>query len=848
MPEIFGIPHFHFDPEWWKTESGYARDALDILRRAVKILEKYPHFKFTIDTFYAVRPALADEGLVEKLRGLAREGRVEFVGGTFVAPDENLPCGEALIRQFVLGKKKIRESFGTEPKTAWLIDEFGHTPQLPQILAKCGFRWLVFSRGPRWYERLPVDFRWRAPDGTEILAHWFSLSYVGFVALEPLKWARMLRYRKELETQLKWEDPPTGDYLFPMGGDFTAPREEWLEAIERWNSQNEIRFRLATPQEFFEKLEKKVSELPVHEGEFNPVFAGTYESREKIKKLCREAERLLLDTEILSSLAYAFGGEYPDLSQEWERLLFNNHHDLITGTGNDRVYRATVLRYGMCLKGAGEKMGSAMRYLASLANTRGKGKPLVVFNTLPWSRRAVVEVEGIYRVFRGKEEIPCQYSEGRTIFIADLPSLGYRVFHLLEGESRTFETALSVRGHVIENEYYRVEVGEHGITSVFDKQLKKELLAGIGNQLVVEEDVGNLWTLCRTGKVWRDEYPTEVKVTERGPVRATIEIRGPHHKLDRIQRISLYEGLKRVFFETLVNFRGRDARLRVEFPLRIRGKPLYEVPFAHVRRRDGIWPVQNWAGLKGKDFGVYLLNHGIPSYETKENVISLGLMRSVSVLSPNFALHFLRNLPDILRTWGRALAWFTEGYRYLEEYIMRHHYLMLREYSSAGPPVQLRGGVTIPDHIVPYFTSWREADCWERGVHRFQYALYSTSAGVEDVVRRGLEFISPPRHYMDVPHAGRFLKSKSLVVLRPSNVILVTLKLAEDGEDIIARLYECSGRQTGFNLTVAFPIREARKVSADESQEYEELAVRRNSVSGKLSPFEIVTLRLKLGG
>jgi alpha-mannosidase len=133
MPEIFGIPHFHFDFEWWKTKEGYAKDVLEILRKAVELLEKYPNFKFTIDTATAVEPALENPELIKRLRKLATERRVEFVGGTLVAPDENLPCGESLIRQFLAGKKFLREKFGVECQTGWLIDEFGHTVQLPQI-------------------------------------------------------------------------------------------------------------------------------------------------------------------------------------------------------------------------------------------------------------------------------------------------------------------------------------------------------------------------------------------------------------------------------------------------------------------------------------------------------------------------------------------------------------------------------------------------------------------------------------------------------------------------------------------------------------------------------------------
>jgi len=843
LPEIFAVPHFHFDFEWWKTREGYARDAQQILRKAVELLERYPEFKFTIDTFTAVEPVLGDRELVEKLRKFAQEGRVEFVGGTLAAPDENLPCGEALVRQFVLGRKKILREFGAECTTGWLIDEFGHTAQLPQILRKCGFRWLVFSRGIRWFERRPVDFQWEAPDGTRLLAHWLSEGYT-FPAFpagpDPLK---------QLEVQLSWEISPTGNYLVTVGGDFSVPREEWLEWVRRWNEGKSPKMRISIPREFLAELEKHAKALPVYRGELNPVFTGTYESRERVKKLCRETEVAILDTEKLSALALLLDGQYPDLEEEWENILLNNHHDLITGTGTDPVYRNTLLRYIASLRGALHKRSEALQHLGSLVRTRGRGDPLLVFNTLARERRVPVEVEGIHRVFSGEEELPVQYSEGKTIFVTELPPMGYSLFHLRRGRSRLFETGLHVRGTMIENEFYRVQVGPHGAISIFDREEGRELLdteEASGGELLVEEDVGNLWYIRRTGRVWRDTYPTEVRVTERGPVRATVEISGEHHAMHRVQRVSLYSGVKMVFFETLIDFRGRDCRVRTLFPLALRGKVLHEVPFAFVERGDGHWPIQNWVGIREGEFGAYVLNRGIPSCEVRGNVISLGLFRSVSVLSLPFALHLFRNLGSIVRTLMRANLRLLKGHRYYEEYVMDHHYLMLREFSSPGPPVQLKGGVTIPDHLYPYFLNWRKSDAWERGSHRFSYALFSSRGGVEEATWRGLEFNTPPVVELLSSHDGELPPTKSFLSLSPSNVLLTTLKRAENGEGLVARVYECGGRETEFTLHFFRHVREAWKVSMDERERYEPLKVEGKVVRGRLSPHEICTILLRV--
>jgi alpha-mannosidase len=274
---------------------------------------------------------------------------------------------------------------------------------------------------------------------------------------------------------------------------------------------------------------------------------------------------------------------------------------------------------------------------------------------------------------------------------------------------------------------------------------------------------------------------------------------------------------------------------------------VHEVPFGYVERGDGIWPVQNWAGVREGEFGVYLVNRGIPSCEVSGNLLSLGLMRSVSVLSFPFALHVLRNLGDIVRTLLRGTFLTLRGYRYFEEYIMNHHYLMIREYASRGPPVEMRGGVTVPDHLYPYFTSWRESYAWERGRHAFNYMLFSHRGGIEEAAKRGMEFNFPPIPHATAPHRGRLPPEKGFLTLSPPNVLLVALKRAEKGEGLVARIYEASGRETHFKLTLAWPVRKAWKVSMDEGETYEPLDASGRQVSGRLVQHEICTIFLEVG-
>lgn len=67
-----------------------------------------------------------------------KEGRFVPVGGTWVEMDCNIPCGESLVRQFLMGQGFFEVEFGRRCREFWLPDTFGYSAQLPQIMRGCG--------------------------------------------------------------------------------------------------------------------------------------------------------------------------------------------------------------------------------------------------------------------------------------------------------------------------------------------------------------------------------------------------------------------------------------------------------------------------------------------------------------------------------------------------------------------------------------------------------------------------------------------------------------------------------------------------------------------------------------
>lgn len=174
---IHAIGHTHIDVAWlWRlkhTREKAARSFSTVLR----LMEKYPEY-----TFLQTQPQLYDyiqndyPELYEKVKNRINEGRWEAAGGMWLEADCNIPSGESLVRQFLLGTRFFKKEFGKDCNYLWLPDVFGYSWALPQILKKSGIDTFMTTK-ISWnqYNRMPHDtFKWRGIDGTEILTHFIT--------------------------------------------------------------------------------------------------------------------------------------------------------------------------------------------------------------------------------------------------------------------------------------------------------------------------------------------------------------------------------------------------------------------------------------------------------------------------------------------------------------------------------------------------------------------------------------------------------------------------------------------------------------------------------------------------
>jgi alpha-mannosidase len=527
--------------------------------------------------------------------------------------------------------------------TSWQCDVFGHDPNFPQFIKKAGLSYAAWYRGPfhDWGIRpdqinFPTEFFWMAPDGSAILTHHMS---AGYHAGEKLARAKsILEAGRAIEGIFKEMKKVslTKNILLPMSADFAEPFLN-LTTLTRWWNKKYVspEVIIATPKEFFRQVRKEISdpeEIPVITRDMGPIFAGTNVTDIDSKLANRRAENTLLTAEIFATLAYLQGAPYPyeALDLAWRQILFNSHHDAITGTEGDDVYLDLTFGWREAYELGQKVLNSALLTLGNRINTKGiEGIPLAVFNPLSWSRDDIVtfelefpknkdEVQGIRIIDPQGEAVPYQandylvYEHGgirwlQASFIGrQIPSMGYRVYQiipLLEGElviPEEQEIDPDSREIILHNQYYKITSDPTrggGIVSLIDKESGKEVIQqdpkAVGNELVFYEEYPGKgegrWVLYPTGKKWfgRD-YSVQGKL-KRGPVSSSVIFEGPFEGCRRRQEIIFYEGLKRIdFISTLIDFQDKQGLYKVHFPLQINGgRPIFQIANAVIGRSFG---------------------------------------------------------------------------------------------------------------------------------------------------------------------------------------------------------------------------------------------------------------------
>jgi alpha-mannosidase len=529
------IPHTHWEGAVFKTREEYLEIGMPHILRALELLRTHPEYRFVLDQVAYVKPFLERYPEQEAVfRKLVSEGKLEIVGANDVMLDVNIPSGESWIRQALYGKTYYREKLGVDVTVGWALDTFGHHAQMPQLLKLAGYKSYWFQRGVHGNDT-PSEFLWEGIDGTRIPAFWLPLGYGMFYPTPPglFDFDRYARQQWDsLGNYSRWPER-----VAVAGADVIEPEEALPIMVGEFNREGKQPFalRFGVPTDF-ESVVAQRPARPVVTGELNPVFQGVYSARIELKQWMRNLERILATAEKLSALASWLGlpADNSNLTRAWEPVLFNQAHDLASGTMVDKVYEDTIRGYQFSKSLGDEMVETDIDALASKIDTRTEGIPVLVFNPLGWPRSDVAEVDigfseaghkAVELIGPSGEAVPIQYIEterygdrgikhAKIAFIArDVPPLGYSLYQVIPkrvsstggennaassgGSSSTMHEDVGS----VENEYYRASfdlwTGE--MTKLQVKSGDWEALGGRpANVVAREQDGGDFWELYGT--------------------------------------------------------------------------------------------------------------------------------------------------------------------------------------------------------------------------------------------------------------------------------------------------------------------------------------------------------------
>ncbi|HEX8078214.1 MAG TPA: hypothetical protein VF511_10405, partial [Chthoniobacterales bacterium] len=386
------IGNAHLDPVWlWQWQEGF-QEAKATFRSVLDRMNESCDFLFTSSSaaFYEWVEK-NDPHMFREIKARIAEGRWQIVGGWWIQPDCNLPCGESFVRQGLYGQRYFKEKFGVTATVGYNVDSFGHHGMLPQILKKSGMSYYVLTRPETHEKGLPGRlFWWESDDGSRVLT--FRIPY------EYCTWGKDLeRYVRRCLGELK---NPFNELMcfYGVGNHGGGPTKENLASIRRMRDDPALPdLVFSTPNQFFRDVLAKGLPFPVVHDDLQHHASGCYAAHSGIKRWNRRAENLLITAEKFSALAERITGQpySTEFAQAWKNVLFNQFHDILAGTSLEAAYEDARDMYGESLSIASRALNYAIQSLAwniDIAPEEGM-KPIVVFNPHAWASRANVELE-----------------------------------------------------------------------------------------------------------------------------------------------------------------------------------------------------------------------------------------------------------------------------------------------------------------------------------------------------------------------------------------------------------------------------------------------------------------------
>ncbi|MFP5236245.1 MAG: alpha-mannosidase [Acidobacteriota bacterium] len=807
----------HIDAAWlWPWT-----ETVDVVKRtfgtALQLMYEYPNYTYT-QSAAAYNEWVADKypDMNDQIKQRIKEGRWEVVGGMWVEPDLNMPGGESLVRQILVGKRWYQQHYGVDVRIGWNPDSFGYTWQLPQIYKKSGIDYFVTQK-MTWNDTNQLPFKlfwWESPDGSKVLTY-FPHDYAND-NLSPIRLAadtvqarlrapgmtRMMDLygigdhgggptRAMLDQGEHWSEPSMPAKVVPQMPFGTA--ETYLQSVEQdlaphsktWNYQSIAKgYTYPTP------VPGKIS-IPTWDTEmYLEYHRGVYTTQANHKANMRHSEEEMLNTEKWASLAWVLAGRaYPsdDLTEDWKKVLFNQFHDLAAGSGIGVIYKDAQQDYDWVRMSTNDISRKSLDRVDQNINTQGAGIPVIVYNPLGWPRSGDIKV---------RVQTQADKTTEVSLHVNNIPALGYKVVRIPgSGRSATATVrahdngdSITLSGGLPNDLSVTVSKSTGCITSLKngDRAGFEYLQAGAcGNQLQFFKDNPKDYDAWNIDPGTYDVAPMtiakadsveSVKLANGEPA---VKVTYTFQNSKFVQTITLKGDI--VDVGNQIDWHESHILLKAAFPLAATGPfATYEIPYGSIQRpttRNNSWekaqfevPAERWADLGDGKHGLSVLNQTKYGYDAVGNLLRLTLLRSPKWPDPNA----------------------------------------------------------------------------DMGHHHFHYALYPHAGTWQQAltVRHGWEYNYPLKAVVTTAHAGSLPAEHSFASVDPDNVVLTAVKKAEDANGLILRVYEWAGKSATVSFHVPPGATGATVTNLMEKPEGQPLQVNGDVVKAPIKPYEILTIRV----
>lgn len=778
------IGHTHIDIAWQWTLLQTREKAQRSFATVLNLMEQYPEYKFMSSQPHLYQNVKEEAPkLYEQIKQAVKDGRWEVEGAMWCEADCNLISGESFIRQIMHGKRFIKEEFGKDSEILWLPDVFGYNAAMPQMLKKCGVNKFVTSK-ISWNETNRMPFENFMWEGID-----GTEIFTEFMTAQDYKY-----------------DQPMQNYTTYVG--YIRP-EQVLGAHKRYtlkeyNNETLITFGYgdggggptADMLEQQRRLKYGLPGIPKTEIKFagehlDNVYNNFMKASKELRHIPKWVGELYLEYH---------RGTYTSIAKNKKN---NRTSELLYQKAEaagvfDKLLCNNEYNRDVYYKGWREIAinqfhdiipGSSIFEVYEQCDIDYKkiiDAGTNEFNKSIDSIMSNVITEGGTFVYNpnGFTVSDVVEKDGKYIYLKDIKPFGYCVC------TPKTDCEVTATADRIESKNYVVKLDKFGnIISLYDKLLGTELVPEGAklNELKAYEDIPRAYDAWELSSYYKDKpylFEEDVKIE---PVylgaAAGVKITRSFFDSEIVQTILLYDDIRRIDVKNEIEWHNEHTLLKAHFPLNVHAsKATYDIQFGNVERN----------------------NHANTSWDEAKFEVCAHKWADIS--EDGYGVSILNDCKYGYSCLGNTMT------------------------------LSLLKCATYPNP---------EAD---KGHHSFTYSIYPHKGGFKEggTVREAYT-LNQKLTVRDIgKQSGSLADNVSMLSCDCDNIIMETVKLAEDDNSVIVRLYDAYNRKSSPTLSFGFDIKKAYISDMLENAQTELKVENNRDIKIDVSNYEIVTLKLEI--